>query len=133
MSTVRSLVYTALTTDATLQSLGITADSTYAAGSLDGPAPTPFMVIRWGGTTRGIGPINAAPVTLYVHDDHGDYGAIVGILQRARAVMTALSASGPSANWIIDVRWNGDSEDLSDDGYKTLMRNATFEVVANTL
>jgi hypothetical protein len=133
MATVRDLVFAALTNDSQLNTLGINVDHTWAAGALDGPQPTPFMVIRWGNTNRGIGPVNSSECTLYVHDDPGDYGRISAILSRARAVMSALAASGVAANWIIDVQWQGDSGDLADDVYKTVMRNGSFNVVANTL
>jgi len=133
MATVRELVYSALTTDTALNTLGIDADHMYASGSLDGPQPAPFGVTRWGAVAKGIGPINRAPVTIYIHDDFGDYSTINAILVRIRQVMLALSASGQSANWIIDVVWDGDSGDLADDTYKTLMRYASFTVVANTL
>lgn len=133
MSTVRDLVFYALTHDSTLNTLGINADHAWASGSVEGPQPAPFIVIRWGATTKGIGPINSAPVTVYVHDDIGDYGVINSILMRTREVMIALAAKGYAANWIIDVSWSGDSGDLSDPDYKTLMRYAEFNVVANTL
>lgn len=133
MANVRDLVFSALTSDLQLNTLGINEDHVWAAGALDGPQPTPFMVIRWGNTNRGIGPVNSAECTLYVHDDPGDYGRINDILHRSRQVMLALAASGATANWIIDVQWQGDSGDLADDVYKTVMRNGSFNVVANTL
>lgn len=133
MSTVHSLVYAALSQDAALNALGIDADSCWAAGSFDGPQPTPFMVIRWGLVTRGIGPSNPATVTLFVYDDPGSYERTNAILLRARAVMLGLSATGTASNWITSVQWLGDSEEGNDDAYRTLMRNAEFSVVSNTL
>lgn len=134
MSTVHDSVFTALSTDVELQALGVNGpDHVWAAGSFDGPQPTPFIVTRWGNTSRGIGPVNSRPLTVYVHDDHGSYDRINEIIKRVRTIMIGLAASGQSANWIIDVTWNGDSDDLADDTYKTLMRNAAFNVVANTL
>lgn len=133
MSTVRDLVFHALTSDTELTALGIDTNHAWASGSVEGPQPAPFIVIKWGNTSKGIGPINTAPVQIFVHDDIGDYGVINSILLRVRAVMTGLAAHGYAANWIIEVDWLGDSGDLADDTYKTLMRNAEFNVVANTL
>lgn len=133
MSSVRELVYAALTGDSALNALGIDEDSCWAAGSFDGPQPTPFMVVRWNATNRGIGPVNSAPVTLLVHDTPGSYDAIRAILRRSREVMLALAASGTAANWIAAVEWQGDSGDFSDEAYRTITASGDFNVVANTL
>lgn len=133
MATVRELVFGALIKDPELNVLGIDANHVWSKGSVEGPQPTPFVVIAWGNVERGFGPVNSAECTLYVHDDIGNYDTINAIVMRLRSLMESLAASGPSANWIIDVRWQGDSGELSDDSYKTNMRNASFNVVANTL
>lgn len=133
MSDVRSLVFAALSGDATLNTLGINASTLWAAGSLDGPIDGPFAVLRWGPTTRGFGPVNSATVSVFVHNQGASYDTINDILLRMRAVMLSLCASGNAANWILDVEWLGDSGELDDQQYKTLMRNADFKVVANTL
>ena len=133
MSDARSLVFTALTTDSALNTLGIDANSVWSAGSLDGPLPGPFAVLRWGPVSKGFGPVNSATVSVYVHDSDSNYDTINAILSRMRAVMLSLCASGQAANWILEVEWLGDSGDLEDQQYKTLMRNADFRVVANTL
>jgi len=133
MSTAHDLVFAAITGDATLNSLGITAESCWAAGSFDGPQPVPFMVMRWGVVTRGYGAANTTLLTVYVHDEPGSYDRIRAIQRRMRAVLLALEATGTPVNWIINVQWNGESGDLSDDSYRTITRNSDFTVVANTL
>lgn len=133
MSTVRDLVFSGITGDSILNTLGVDANHVWAAGALEGPAPTPFLVLRWGATTKGFGPVNSAPLTINVHDDSGNYDLINAILLRIRTVMIGLSASGVAANWIIDSQWLGDGEESQDDQYKTLMRSCDFSLVANTL
>lgn len=133
MSDVRSLVFSALTGDSALNTLGINANTMWAAGSLDAPLDGPFAVLRWGPVTRGFGPVNSATLAVYVHEQGASYDTINAILKRMREVMLALCASGTAANWILDVEWLGDSGELDDQQYKTLMRTADFRVVANTL
>lgn len=133
MSTVRDLVFSALTSDVALATLGIDADSCWAAGSFDGPADGPFLLIRWGNTNRGFGAVNSATVTVYVHDLGADYSRINTLLVRLRTVMTGLSATGDATNWIYDVSWLGDGSETSDPTYGTIMRTADFRVIANTL
>lgn len=133
MSTVHALVFSALSSDTQLQTLGIDADSCWAAGSFEGPQPTPFMVMRWGNTVKGIGPSNSATLMVFVHDDPGSYERINAIIVRAREVIKALAASGDSGNWITAVEWLGDSGELNEEAYRTITRNAEFNVVANTL
>lgn len=133
MSTVRSLVYSAITSDPALNALGINADTCWAAGSFDGPLEGPFMVLRWGPTARGIGPVNSADLSVFVHQIGSDYSVIDGIILRLRDVMDGLVATGPASNWVSGVTWLGDGGELSDASYGTLVRTSDFRVTANTL
>ena len=134
MSTVRSLVFSAITGSSALNTLGINSNTCWAAGSFDGPKDGPFMILRWGPVAKGIGPVNSSTLIMYVHDKGAaDYSRINAILLAVRTVLLGLSATGPAINWINDVAWLGDGGELNDPLYGTLVRSGEFRVTANTL
>lgn len=102
--------------------------SVYAAGSLTGsPATKPFVVVRLDTLDVELNDADVPHVarqnlTFMVHDEPGSYvriDAILGVLRRW------LPGSVPSA---IACTWLGDSGDLAEDTYGTIMKQAVFQV-----
>lgn len=122
----RQMVYAALTSDATLLSK-IAADRWVQQGAMDTARHRPFALIA-------MNEVNTTPVysgqtrcTVWVHDDRGSYVQIEEILERVKAVMTALTAED-STDRIVHVSWDGDSPDLVDPGYDTNTKYAQFTI-----
>ena len=128
---MRALVRSTLTADATLAGLGVVAAGVLA-GDVDTPAERPFLNLRWGGVDPGLSTVNKGTLTIWVHDEPGDYEARVNpILLRVRALLLELVGEQHPTGWVVVVEWNGDSEDLVDDGHGTIARNASFTLVGS--
>jgi len=135
----RAAIYRALTTDPQLISLGIGPDEVFANHSLDTPPRTgKFVIIRWAehnprgaGGRHKRGPRN---MVVWVHiprEQTLDHAEIDPILNRIKTVLTSLEhAPGTDGSTVTMVTWTGDSADLTDIGYDTIVRNAGFEVLS---
>lgn len=105
----------------------------YGAGSLKGNPPTerPFIVINSGTEVPelvdGDSPVSTSRVAgVYVHDQPGSYVRIDQILLLVRAELVGQVSTLPSA---IACVWIGDSGELADDVYGTLMKEGSFKLV----
>lgn len=127
---MRSLVFDALTTDPILIGYGITDDSAFAV-DVDTPQTRPFLQLRWGNNDVGIAAVTVRSLVVWVHDSPADYTKIDAILLRLRNLIPLLVGESNGQGWVVDVTWNGDSEDLTDDGHKTIARNASFTLVGS--
>jgi hypothetical protein len=127
---MRGLLFEALTTDPMLIGLGITDDSSFAS-DVDTPQNRPFLQLRWGRTDEGLAAVKVRSLVVWVHDKGGDYSTIDSILLRLRSLIPSLVGESNGPGWLVDVTWNGDSEDLTDDGHKTITRNASFTLVGS--
>jgi hypothetical protein len=133
--TIRSFVFSRLTTDATLNSLGITANSVFTTHDVDTPQVRPMIVLRWGLTDNVLNhsPMAARALQVWVHDRPGDYERIETILRRVRTLLTSVSAenAGASDEWVSEIRWDRFSEDLSDEDAGTITRNGDFTITGS--
>jgi hypothetical protein len=64
-----------------------------------------------------------------------DYTRIDKIIQQIKVVMLALEAeqSALTDGWLVVVEWVGDSDDLADDGHRTITRNTSYRIVGSSL
>lgn len=127
---MRSLVFQAIVNDTTLNGLGITDDSSFAV-DVDTPQNRPFLQIRWGRNDEGLDVVTRRNVVIWVHDEPGDYARIDTIILRLREFLPSLIGQTNGLGWVVGVEWAGDSEDLSDDGHKTITRNTSFVLVGS--
>jgi len=136
----RTYIYSLLREDAgssdqdSLGSLGLHPDDIYAAEAADDIKIDrfPFMVMRWGNISKGIGPSRRQLLDVWVHDRERDYQRIDNLLKRVESVFSSVVASDAKEGWITQIDWQGSSPDLRDDGYDTITRNSTFMVIAST-
>lgn len=133
--TIRSFVFSLLTTDTTLIALGITADSVFTTHDVDTPQVRPMIVLRWGLTDNVLNrsPIASRGLQVWVHDQPGDYERIETILRRVRTLLTSVSAqnAGASDAWVSEIKWERFSEDLSDEDAGTIARNGDFTITGS--
>lgn len=128
---MRALILQAIIGDSALNALGIVDDSSFAV-DVDTPQERPFLQLRWGRSDVGLDVVTRRNLVVWVHDQPGDYSKIDMILVRLRALLpTLVSLSNETGGWLVDVEWLGDSEDLTDDGHRTIARNASFLLVGS--
>jgi len=103
----------------------------FGDGSLVGsPSERPFIVLAFGGDTAELNDGDAPAVTsrslsIWVHDTPGSYERIDNVLGFIRNSLVGQVAS-PGATGCF---WQGDSSDLADDNYGTIVRNSSFRLV----
>lgn len=127
---MRELIFQAIITDATLNGLGITDDSSFAV-DVDTPSQRPFLQLRWGRNDEGLDSVTRRNLVIWVHDQPGDYTEIDAIILRLRALIPALVAQPNVNGWLVGAEWAGDSEDLVDDGHRTIARNTSFVLIGS--
>lgn len=105
----------------------LSAGDVHGGGSLEFvPKNKPFLVLRFGPKLRAHadGPYTSS-LTVWIHDQPGSYKRIEDILPIVKARLDGpVSAEGATL-----CEWTGDSGDLADDGYKTITRNSSFNLV----
>lgn len=127
---MRELVYAAVTQDATIIAAGVVPDGVIAT-DVDTPQERPFIQIRWGRNDTGLDVITRRQVTIWVHDEPGDYARIDLIILRLRQLLPSLVGMSNGLGHVVGVEWTGDSEDLADDGHRTITRWASFSLVGS--
>lgn len=130
---MRSLIFSAITGDPALNFLGITDVSSFAV-DVDTPGVKPFLQLRWGGNAVGLRntQVSRRTLTIWVHDEPGDYSVKIDpIILRLRALLPTLEGQSNGAGHLVAVEWTGDSEDLADDGHRTITRNSSFSLVGS--
>lgn len=133
--TLRSFVFSLLTTDTTLNSLGIDANSVFTTHGVDTPQVRPMLILRWGITENVLNhsPMGARSLQVWAHDEPGDYERIDQILRRVRTLLTTVSAenAGSPDEWVSEIRWERFSDDLSDEDAVTIARNSDFTITGS--
>lgn len=108
------------------------ATSMFGSGSMNGaPAARPFLYVAYGADTPelrddGKPVANSQVMTVYVHDEPGDYTRIDQILVLVKTALEGQVVDGINGIFAI---WQGASPDLADDRFQTIVRNAEFRLV----
>jgi hypothetical protein len=119
--------YERLTTDVQLASV-VPPTSVFGAGAVGAvPSAKPFIVLRFGPRTASIGSIGN--LTVWAHDEPGDYELIDEILGHARRL---LDGAVPGVPGMITSEWTSDSTDLADDGYGTITKNSSYRLIESS-
>lgn len=129
---MRSLVMQAIINDPEMNLLGIDNLSAFAV-DVDTPEDRPFLQLRWGRNDVALSKteIGRRTLTIWVHDQPGDYGVIDSVIFRLRALLPTLAGQSNGLGHLTAVEWSGDSEDLADDGHRTIARNSSFVLVGS--
>jgi hypothetical protein len=133
MATVRDLIFDELKVDSVLNGLGFTQANMFNANDADTPNVRPFMVFRWGATSRGMDVMRRRILQVWVHDSPSDYSTIDKALERVRDVLGSLYGVNVDATtkWVAQIDWELDSDDLSDDIQNTVTRYSQFTVIGS--
>lgn len=130
----RAAVYSALSADSTLRTLGLPALNVYSGGSIDTPPDEPFLTLRWGSTFKGVhqeAPSTEQILDIWVNDQPADYSRIDSMIQRIKRIMASLAGSKTEVGWITCVEWTGDGVDDVDDAYGTIVRTTSYRLIAS--
>lgn len=137
--TVRELLYTTLSGDSELQSLGFLAENVYANGGPDSPPNSGdvWLVMNWGEDTpalagqRGRSRTTLRLLTLWFYSRQRDYGAINVAIKRAMDVMDGLIQIPTGDGVLTCAEWQTDGPDGYDDVYSAIFRTSAYILVAN--
>lgn len=127
----RAAIYNALKEDAVISSAA-PGYGCYPNNAADTPEEQQFLILRWLDTTpgpvKGRGP---QALQVWAHDHSGSYEIIDKMLKRVTEVLLSLThVQGGDGKTVTCVDWTGESQDLYDDGFRTITRNAAFTVVS---
>lgn len=104
----------------------------FPAGSLEGaPDTKPFMVIRFESEVPGqFEGICKNRATLFIHDEPGSYTGIDDVLKAAKVALVGADARVGQAvtEGGVAVQWQGNSGDLADPTYGTILRTASYDL-----
>lgn len=104
--------------------------SIFAWGSVDTPSVRPFVVCRFGLATPAFKAVGDRRALIWVHDEGNDYTRIDDTISSIKLVMTEVTHwLGSDGSHISQASWEGDSEDLVDDGHNTITKNTAYTLL----
>lgn len=135
MANIRQVVFDLLANDPVLNGLGITADSIFNANDVDTIRVRPFMITAWANTAPGMDRVRQRSLRVWVHDEPSDYRRIDDVLERVCELLTNQYGviTGDNGRSVLQIEWEGDSDDLSDDVQRTITRNSDYNVVGSAV
>lgn len=124
---MRAVIRTAIVSDPTLQGLGVVEEGVLS-GDIDTPQPRPFLNLKWGTTNPAPfgGVAQQSILTIWVHDAPNDYERIDSICRRLRVLLPSLVGLQDTDDYVSQITWTGDGQDLKDDGHRTIVRQANY-------
>lgn len=134
---MREIIVAAIRGSADITDLGVASEAVFA-GDIDTPTQRPFIQLRWGSTTPGMGTpgrgMDRRGLVIWVHDQPNDYTRIDQIIRAMKRMFYDLVATPDGAgDWLSQMDYVGDSDDLSDDGHGTICRTSTWTIVGTGL
>lgn len=128
---MRRLVYSVLTGHAPLMTPllgGLHGDRNLATT----PA-RPFAVTTYDGPYPGISRVKQMRLTLWIHDEVGDYTLIEDLHKIARAHLEAQENVLLNGVRLLEARWEAESSDLFDVDRRTNLKTATYLLTGSGL
>jgi len=130
--TLRQAVFACFLNSPVLADLGLSEDNISANFTPDGPAGDLFLVLRWGSTSKGVGPANRVALGCWMYNRQPDYAPIANVLLEIRRLLpTLVGARMSPTEAVLGVGYEGDSDDLYDDGYRAYARWTGHTITAS--
>lgn len=128
----KAAVYSLLTSDPELISLGFTAETMIRSTGTDSPTARPFGIIAWSEDTPAFANVGSTIVRVWLYDEPGSYDRIDDGISRVRQILTAaVNVSGADGYTLSQAVWAGNSGDEWDDMFKCSTRYAAFTTVSH--
>ncbi len=124
---VRRAIHSAISNDLAVSA--VLGGRLFAAGGVPNGPTRPFAVLRWGDLEPGIARMERRRLTVFVHDDRGDYLRIDDIGGDIRNVLEFLPHTRFEGGSVSKVEFEGASVDLEDPTYDTGMRTWAYRIV----
>lgn len=96
---------------------------------LEDRPPTPFAVLRFGGSLRGVDPVRVVRLEIWVHDEPGNYDLVDNVIKLIYGKLHKAIHISDSEAEIVCATWVGDSTDLFDPGLRTNTKSTGYELV----
>lgn len=139
----RSAVFSAITSNASLNAVGIDEDSVFHNYSLEQrPVPTgPFMILRWESQDApafrddDLGDVKS-PVRLIIWthfplEETNDFSRIDEVMDLCDSSLRSVKdVAGVDGYTVTCIRATGRSGDFKDDGFQTITKNSGYEVLS---
>lgn len=130
---MRGTFLSALKSDAALGDI-IHPDNWHSRGSLtDRPDEMPFGVVAFSVESPGLASIRRIAVDVYVHDERGSYLLVDSALDNVERVCQEMVHVKTARAEILQVEYSGRSGDLEDDGFRTMTRYSSFQIIGKIL
>lgn len=127
----RAAIYTLIVENLDLRDAGLAEDAVLVTQAVDTPTDRPFLIIRWEEVTPSFGRISTQRLSVWVHDHAQDYTRVNTLLEMVKDILLGAVHVAGEDGWILtQADWRGDSGDLVDLDYGTVMRSTSFDVVA---
>lgn len=135
---LREYMYAKLSSDATMNALGLNAANIFANGSPDSVNADLYAIMRWGevypglANQRGLGRAFKQDFTLWVFNLSADYAIHNQILQRVQVILDAVESesTGAEGGYLIQADWAGQGIDDFDEAYQRYYRNGSWMLTA---
>ena len=130
----RAAVFTLLSTDATLNGLGITAARIWATHAMDvSPRTGYYLILRWEEKVDEIAGHGPETLTIWCHRNKEECIDFMGhevILKRVREVLVGNHQIPGADGTLTSAYSDGMSGDFVDDVHGTSVKNASFRVLS---
>lgn len=129
---LRQAVYSLSLSSSVLSGLRLTEPVIFPNFAPDAVEASRFLVFRWGVTAPGIGNVNRVDLGCWVYNREADYGPIAAALLEMRRLIPTLEGVRMSpTEAVLGIGYNGDSDDLYDDGYRAWTRYTSHTITAS--
>jgi hypothetical protein len=109
----------------------VPAESIFGSGGVAERPNPPFIVIRFGAEQPATVPgVSNQDSFVWIHDKPLNYLLIREVQSELRKL---LDDSYDNTAGLIRVRWQGDSQDLTDPGYNTFTRTSSFRLIGRSM
>jgi hypothetical protein len=112
-----------------LHTLGVPSTMFFAMNAADTPSGDTFVVIRWEEKTAEFDTRGSQFMSVWVHDKSRSYDTINAVLKRVTELITsAVHLVGADGFTLTQATYTGESSDLYDDGFHTVVRYHSYRV-----
>lgn len=129
---LRQAVFALLVATPELAAVGLNEETILPNFTPEGPQGDHFLVLRWGGTTPGIGNVNQVRLACWVYNRQPDFGPIIDAIKAINVRLPSLAGNvmAPTES-VLAVDYEGQSDDLFDTGYRAHTRWCSHLITAS--